>query len=232
MLPPLGLVVAGLTILSGLVESTILQNGQVRETNFLNTAVDISAHTLKTYPPNATEISYQGRWDSKYVSWWSAPGLRFGFSGSQVAITFGRLTTPRVLVGYRIAGLDWQFTNVTGGQTHMFVGPETPGVDLTGPINREFFCPRDENGSLPSYVIAITFEMRVTNWAYGVQIEAVHVGEGQRLIKLPDAPRRIEVIVSNRISFSLARCPASRELWSGSRFSSSLKSFFFIFFFM
>ncbi|KAK0655824.1 Lipase, GDSL-like protein [Cercophora newfieldiana] len=176
MLPPSGLFLAGLALFSGLVESTILQNGQVRETSFKNTAVDIGAFSLKTYPPNATEISYQGRWDSKYVSWWSAPGLKFGYTGSQVAITFGRSTSPGVLVGYRIAGLDWQFTNVTGGQTHMLIGPDSPGVDLTGPIN------------------PMTFELRVTNWAFGIQIEAVHVGEGQKLVKLPNAPRRIEVI--------------------------------------
>ncbi|KAK4453381.1 SGNH hydrolase-type esterase domain-containing protein [Podospora aff. communis PSN243] len=178
MLSPSRLALAAIAVLSGsaFVDSTILQNGQVRITDFKNTAVDRSTLSLRTYPRNATEISYQGRWDSNYVSWWSAPGLKFGYTGSQVGITFGPSTSPGVLIGYRISGLDWHFTNVTGGQTHMLVEPRTPGVDLTAPIN------------------PTTFEMRVTNWAYGVQIEAVHVGEGQKLIKLPDAPRRIEVI--------------------------------------
>jgi hypothetical protein len=36
--------------------------------------------------------------------------------------------------------------------------------------------------------------MRVTNWAYGVQISAVHVTKGEKLIKLPDFGRTIEVI--------------------------------------
>ena len=67
------LVLAGLAVLSGsgFVESTILQNGQVRTTDFKNTAVDRSSLSFKTYPRNATEISYQGRWDSNFVSWWS-----------------------------------------------------------------------------------------------------------------------------------------------------------------
>jgi lysophospholipase L1-like esterase len=36
--------------------------------------------------------------------------------------------------------------------------------------------------------------MRVTNWAYGVQITAVHVTQGEKLIKIADFPRTIEVI--------------------------------------
>jgi len=80
------------------------------------------------------------------------------------------------LVGYRIAGLDWQFTNITAGATHLLVSPDTPGSSLTGPVN------------------PTTFELRVTNWAYGVQIDSVHVAAGEKLIKLPNAPRRIEII--------------------------------------
>jgi hypothetical protein len=71
MLPSVSsLAVVGLALLSR-VSGTILQNGQVRITNFPNTKVDPSAHSFTTYPRNATQISYQGRWDSKYVSWWS-----------------------------------------------------------------------------------------------------------------------------------------------------------------
>jgi hypothetical protein len=62
-----------------------------------------------------------------------------------VAVTFGNLTISRTLVAYRISGLDWMFTNVTAGATHMFVSPETPGANETGPISPN------------------TFEMRVTN---------------------------------------------------------------------
>lgn len=93
-----------------------------------------------------------------------------------MAISFGNLTTDGVLVGYRIGGLDWTFTNITAGATHLLVRPEYPGAALTGPIN------------------PWTFELRVTNWAYGIQIDAVHVAPGEKLIKIPDFGRRIEVI--------------------------------------
>ncbi|KAL2198531.1 Lipase, GDSL-like protein [Corynascus similis CBS 632.67] len=169
------LAIFGLSLVSQ-ISATILQNGQVRDTNFLDTRIDPSAYSFKSYPANATEISYKGRWDSKYVSWWSAPGIKFGYTGQTVAITFGNLTDHGVLIGYRIGGLDWMFTNVTAGATHLLVSPETPGSDETGPIN------------------PWTFEMRVTNWAYGVQISAVHVAAGEKLIKIPDFGRRIEVI--------------------------------------
>lgn len=105
-----------------------------------------------------------------------APGLKFGFTGEEVAITFGPLTTDTTLIGYRIDGEDWQFTNVTTNATHLLVSPSTPGVNLTTPIN-------------PS-----TFELRVTNWAYGVQIASVHVAKGSQLIKIPDFSRTVEVI--------------------------------------
>ncbi|KXX79261.1 hypothetical protein MMYC01_203980 [Madurella mycetomatis] len=169
------LAILGLAFLSR-VSSTILQNGQVRLTNFPNTRINASDYSFRTYPPNASEISYKGRWDSKYVSWWSAPGIKFGYTGQTVAISFGNLTSDGVLVGYRIGGLDWMFTNITAGATHLLVNPDTAGAGLTGPIN------------------PWTFEMRVTNWAYGVQIDAVHVAAGEKLIKLPDFNRRIEVI--------------------------------------
>lgn len=50
-----------------------------------------------------------------------APGLKFGFTGEQVAITFGPLTTDRTLISYRIDGQDWQFTNVTTNATHLLI---------------------------------------------------------------------------------------------------------------
>ncbi|OIW30932.1 Lipase, GDSL-like protein [Coniochaeta ligniaria NRRL 30616] len=159
-----------------LVASTILMNGQEKVTNYPDTKIDIAESSFKTYQANATEISYQGRWDSNHVSWWSAPGLRLGFTGQTLAITFGNSTSSGVLVGYRIGGLDWNFTNATAGGTHLLVTPSTPGANETWPFD------------------PLTFELRVTNWAYGVQIAAVHVAAGEKLVRLPSLGRRIEVI--------------------------------------
>lgn len=53
-----------------LQERTILQNGQVRITDYPDTKIDPSAYSFTTYQPNASEISYKGRWDASYVSWW------------------------------------------------------------------------------------------------------------------------------------------------------------------
>lgn len=50
---------------------TILMNGQEKVTNYPSTQIDLASSSFTTYPSNATEISYQGRWDSKHVSWWS-----------------------------------------------------------------------------------------------------------------------------------------------------------------
>ncbi|KAK6224359.1 GDSL-like Lipase/Acylhydrolase [Colletotrichum tabaci] len=158
------------------VKATILENGRPRVTDFIDTKVDLAAGDYKTYDADAEEISYKGRWDSKKISWWAAPGIKFGFTGQTVAVTFGEQTISSTLVAYRIAGLDWMHTNVTAGATHLFVSPETPGIELTGPVS------------------PVTFEMRVTNWAYGVQIEQVHVASGEQLIKIPDYPRRVEFI--------------------------------------
>jgi hypothetical protein len=56
---------------TNLASSTILQNGQVRDTNYPNTVFNGSTAQFSTYPPEAAELSYKGRWDSKYISWWS-----------------------------------------------------------------------------------------------------------------------------------------------------------------
>ncbi|PNS20172.1 hypothetical protein CAC42_5622 [Sphaceloma murrayae] len=160
--------------------AAILQNGQLRENpypgqaTFVTTALDST--TWKTYQPNATEISYKGRWDSKHVSWWSAPGLKFGFTGSNVALSFGQYTSEGVLVAYRIGGLDWQFSNVTANATYQFIDSSTPGVNLTAPGE------------------VLAFELRVTNWAYGVQLAGVHIDTDASLTKLPDFGRRLEII--------------------------------------
>lgn len=102
--------------------------------------------------------------------------MKFGFTGEHVAITFGPFTTDKTLIGYRINGQDWQFTNVTTNTTHLLVSPDSPSVNLTSPISTS------------------TFELRVTNWAYGVQIGKVLVAKGENLVKLPDYDRTIEVI--------------------------------------
>lgn len=159
--------------------ATILQNGQVRNTDFANTSiasVTVSSNWT-SYGPNATEISYKGRWDEQYISWWSAPGLQLGFTGDRLAISFGNYTSAGVLVAYRFAGQDWLFSNVTANSTHQFVSASTLGFNLTTQAQR----PQ-------------TFELRVTNYAYGVQIAGIHVAKHARLIKIPNFDRKIEVI--------------------------------------
>lgn len=91
-----------------------------------------------------------------------------------MAITFGQHTTPKVLIGYSIDGLDWTFANVSAG-THELITASTPGIN---------------NSSNPSR----TFELRVSNWAYGVQLSAVHLAANGKLIKIPSYSRSIEII--------------------------------------
>ncbi|KAI9044492.1 SGNH/GDSL hydrolase family protein [Aspergillus affinis] len=108
------------------VSSIILENGQPRLDPYPGQALNISLdESWKSYGPEASEIAYKGRWDSKYVSWWSIPGLKFGFTGDKLALSFGAQTSPGVLVAYRIGGLDWSFSNVTANATYQFVGPGT-----------------------------------------------------------------------------------------------------------
>lgn len=56
---------------SALQGRTILQNGQVKITNYPNTAIDKASHSFHSYPANASQLSYKGRWDSRKISWWS-----------------------------------------------------------------------------------------------------------------------------------------------------------------
>jgi hypothetical protein len=51
--------------------AAIMENGHLRETNYPDTRIDPSAYAFTDYPPEAKELSYKGRWDSKYISWWS-----------------------------------------------------------------------------------------------------------------------------------------------------------------
>ena len=165
-------------LLASLASATIYQNTQVRDNPYPGQATLITAVTPQwhNYDPNATEISYKGRWDSKYISWWSVPGLKFGFTGSKVAISFGNYTDAGVLLAWRIDGQDWQFSNVTANSTYQFVNAGTTGANLT------------EKGTHQ------TFEMRVTNWAYGVQLKGVHVDASANLVKLPLYDKTVEII--------------------------------------
>lgn len=61
----------GISTLVALVASEILQNGQPRITDYPDTVIDASSYEWNTYSPSADEISYKGRWDSKFISWWS-----------------------------------------------------------------------------------------------------------------------------------------------------------------
>jgi hypothetical protein len=56
---------------AGLASATIWQNDQVRITHFPNTTIDPSGYKFKNYSPNSTELSYKGRWDSHFTSWYS-----------------------------------------------------------------------------------------------------------------------------------------------------------------
>lgn len=169
-----------ISTLAGIAAATILQNGQIRPADYPSTAINAilpSDNDWRTYPPNASELSYKGRWDDQHISWWSAPGLKFGFHASDVAVSFGPHTTEGVLIAYRLDGQDWTLTNVTANSTQHLIKPTTPGYNLT------------------SASAIRTLEFRVTNWAYGVQLSAVHVRGGNcSLVKIPDYTRTMEFI--------------------------------------
>lgn len=165
------------TSLAAGASATIYQNRQVRPNDYPNTAIATSVlqndSSWSSYPPSAHELSYKGRWDDEFISWWTAPGLKFGFQGEQVAISFGNWTSPGVLIASRIDGLDWQLTNVTANTTYLLADAPRDGFSTNARLSM--------------------FEMRVTNWAYGVQIHRVHVSGGQ-LLKIRDSTRRMELI--------------------------------------
>lgn len=169
------------TALASLAFSTILQNGQVRPNDYPSTTIASISSTnssWETFPPNHHALSYKGRWDEQHISWWSAPGLKFGFRAHSVAISFGKYTSQGILLAYRLDGQDWQLTNVTANSTSLFVTPQTEGF----------------NPTMPQTSVQ-TLEIRVTNWAYGVQIAGVHVqGGGRKLVKLPNYGRTMELI--------------------------------------
>jgi len=154
-----------------LVSAEIWQNQQLRSNPYPGQATLLDLNTAsaraawKVYPANASEINYKGRWDSKHISWWSAPGLKVAYSGSNLAVTFGNYTDAGVLLAWRksqflytrlillnippgIDGQDWQFANVTANATYQFVDASTTGQNLT-------------NTTIGQQQ---TFEFRVTNW--------------------------------------------------------------------
>ncbi|KAK4102995.1 Lipase, GDSL-like protein [Parathielavia hyrcaniae] len=150
--------------------ATILQNGQIRATSFPDTRIDPSTYSFTTYPADAPEISYKGRWDSQHVSWWSGLGIKFGYTGQTVAQSLGNLTSDGVLVGYRIAGLGWIFTNATAGATHLLIDAVhvAKGENL---IKMPGFGRRIEviGGSLASGMYT-TYE-ELSSWSYGLGAE-------------------------------------------------------------
>lgn len=67
---------------------------------------------------------------------------------------------------------------MTANSPHLFIDPSTPGWNLTSSKDN----PR-------------TSELRVTSWAYGFQIEKVHLScDYAPLVKIPDYKRGVEVI--------------------------------------
>ncbi|KAF9889035.1 hypothetical protein FE257_008012 [Aspergillus nanangensis] len=154
--------------------ATILENGQPRLDPYpgqaqLLSPVGNSSAEWKTYQPGSKEISYKGRWDDQHISWWSAPGVKFAFTGQKLALSFGQYTDKGVLVAYRIAGQDWQFANVTANDTYQFVGPETTGVNLTEATKQK------------------TFEMRV-------QLAGVSVARDSAIFNIPEYEKMVEII--------------------------------------
>ncbi|KAL4738774.1 SGNH hydrolase-type esterase domain-containing protein [Aspergillus similis] len=161
-----------LFLVISLAAATILENGQPRlhpypgQAQLLENGVE---EGWKTYDANAKEISYKGRWDEQHISWWSAPGFKFAFTGERLALSFGEHTDEGVLVAYRIGGQDWQFSNVTAEDTYQFVGPWTNGVNLTESNARR------------------TFELRV-------QLSSVSVDSAASIYKVKPFPKMVEVI--------------------------------------
>jgi hypothetical protein len=83
-----------------------------------------------------------------------------------------------VLIAYRLDGQDWQLTNVTANATNLLVTSKSEGFNFTTPV-----------GAVQ------TLEIRVTNWAYGIQIGSVYVSGGRcRLVKVPNYARTVELI--------------------------------------
>ncbi|KAJ6261025.1 hypothetical protein Dda_3690 [Drechslerella dactyloides] len=161
--------------------ATIWENGQKRlnpypptgQATALPTPIKTTDVGWRTYDASAPEIGYKGRWCSRRISWWAAPGVKFRYTGSKVAITFGENTSNNVLLSWRVSGLPWNFANVTANRSYQFVSETTQGLQA----GQETI-----------------FEFHVTNWALGVQMKAVHVAAGFAISSVPNYSRKIEMI--------------------------------------
>ncbi|KAB8069341.1 SGNH hydrolase-type esterase domain-containing protein [Aspergillus leporis] len=150
--------------------ATILENGQERLDPYPGQVSEVSIDpSWRSYDADASEFSYKGRWDSSYTSWWSVPGLKFGFTGDKLALSFGKNTSENVLVAYRIGGLDWEFSNVTADSAYQFVEPGSSALNET------------------NYGDEKTFELRV-------QISGVSVASDARLVKSAEYNKTVEII--------------------------------------
>ncbi|KAE8369228.1 SGNH hydrolase-type esterase domain-containing protein [Aspergillus caelatus] len=152
--------------------ATILENGQERLNPYPGQAEEVSVDgSWKSYGADASEISYKGRWDSTYTSsnCCSVPGVKFGFTGDKLAMSFGEKTSKNVLVAYRIGGLDWEFSNVTANSAYQFVKPGSSALNET------------------EYADDKIFEMRV-------QIDGVSIASDARLVKATEFNRTVEII--------------------------------------
>lgn len=88
------------TFFLALVSATILENGQERKNPYPGQVSKINLdNSWKSYQPDASEISYKGRWDSKHVSCMSMLHL-FPESPFHLILTIARvvvcLTLPPV----------------------------------------------------------------------------------------------------------------------------------------
>lgn len=84
-------------------------------------------------------------------------------------------TSDGVLLAWRLDGQDWQFSYVASKKTCQFIDSASLGFNLSPALVR-------------------SFEIRVTNWAYGIQLESVLVGNYERLLSIARLPRNIEII--------------------------------------
>ncbi|CAG7938947.1 unnamed protein product [Penicillium olsonii] len=154
-----------------LTSATILENGQVRENPYPGqvSAIDLD-DSWRTYEPDAPEISYKGRWDSKHVS--SCSQLRPEYHPRRAGrLSVRRSSMPQAhrLRFNSVGSLDWQFSNVTADATYQFVGPWSELAD---------------GEEIPDKNV---FEMRV-------QIAGVAVASDAALSQPPKFEKKIEII--------------------------------------
>jgi hypothetical protein len=64
-----------LLALAATASAVILQNGQVKPTDYPNTSLGVNlmssgaeTSSWTTYGPDTKELSYKGRWDKRYIS--------------------------------------------------------------------------------------------------------------------------------------------------------------------